>query len=457
MTDAIWAPASDVEFLAYDGTRILGSSGTSFACPIVTGTVALMKSRNPNLTPREILDILRSSPTRLNITHKPPVLNNEPFLDIQHAVEEAIKKTDKPIQVAHSYPGQLQKQGNQLVLRMNRYAQPQNTGNPAHERQRQLMQTVPSDVWNAFAHGQFVSVFGWVTDQPNTLQMGSDTLPVDKIEVLDIEAIPAPELAEVGLAISGNSFNQTQVPDAGTDGFKVKVRGKNILANLGAPLAGLKLNFHETGSGSDLIQVTMDFAQSEEGLNNQGSEALFVLDPARDNLNRLRANKTYEVSVGGSNGTSNRVPFSVLNDTGDFGTLAVNNTPPGAEQLPINSYVYDKTGNRWLIPGQTLAVDAHDFVGIHFEQPIRNLEVKIGPVLVPIIDILENLAVIGIPDDLPAGVHDAVIKTSGETLTLEQVVSKATGVIAPYPEPAHVPPSTDPGQTKWLQVDNLSG
>jgi len=130
---------------------------------------------------------------------------------------------------------------------------------------------------------------------------------------------------------------------------------------------------------------------------------------------------------------------------------------PDSQSLPVNSYVYDKTGNRWLIPGQTLDVNPNDFVGINFSQPIHNLEVKIGPILVPIIDILENLAVIGIPDDLPSGVHDVVLKASGQTLTLEQVVSKASGVIQPYPEPPHTPPSNNPGQRKAIRIFNVSG
>ncbi len=142
-------------------------------------------------------------------------------------------------------------------------------------------------------------------------------------------------------------------------------------------------------------------------------------------------------------------------DEGGFKALSVNGTPQ-ASQIPQNSYVYDKTGNRWLVEGQTLNVDVNDFVGIQFNQPIRTLEVKIGPVLVPIVDIIENLAVIGIPDDLPAGVHDAIITASGQSLTLEDVVSKATQQAMPYVEPAATPASVSPGQDKRVRVFNIS-
>lgn len=135
--------------------------------------------------------------------------------------------------------------------------------------------------------------------------------------------------------------------------------------------------------------------------------------------------------------------------------MSILSTPP--DNLPVQSYVYDRIGNRWLMPGQTLTVHSHEFVGIRFSEPIQSVTVKIGPVTVPIIDILENLAVIGIPDDLPAGIHDAIITASGQTLTLEQVVQKASETLTPYVEPPHVPPSNDPGHYKTVSLFNVSG
>jgi len=276
---------------------------------------------------------------------------------------------------------------------------------------------------------------------------------LSEIEVLDIvNPLPAATLTEAGLAISTN-FNQTQVPASGS--FKVKVRGKHILANLGSPLAGLKLNFHELG-GSQNIQVNMDFAQAEESLNNTGTEAVFVLDPTRDNLSNLRADKNYELSVSGPNGTSNRIGLSSLSSSdGGFGTFSVKNTPPPPASLPYDHYIYGAMGGRWILPQQTLPVNPNEFVGIYFNQPIQNLEVKIGPVTVPIVDVLRDLAVIGIPDDLPAGVHDVVIKASGQTLTLEQVVSKASEALPTYPE-ASPPPSANPGRYGQVRIFNLA-
>jgi len=174
VTNAIWSPAEDIEVSSFTGIR--RRAGTSHGGPIVTATVALMKSRNPNLTPRQILDILRSSPARIDITHNPPVLNNEPFLDIQDAVEKAIKVGNKPLQVAKLFPGQIEKVGDQVSLRLNRHAQPQSATNPATSRQRSLRKTVSAAVWNSLSHGQFVSVLGWASTDSQTVQAGAETL-----------------------------------------------------------------------------------------------------------------------------------------------------------------------------------------------------------------------------------------------------------------------------------------
>ena len=62
--DMIWAPGNNIDAARYnidltDKTFPQGGlNGTSFSNPFVTGVVALMKSRNPNLTPSEILSIL---------------------------------------------------------------------------------------------------------------------------------------------------------------------------------------------------------------------------------------------------------------------------------------------------------------------------------------------------------------------------------------------------------------
>lgn len=61
----ICAPGHNVPLTAAPGWY-LTSSGTSFAAPYVTGTVALMLSANPNLTTNEIDSVLRISATNID-------------------------------------------------------------------------------------------------------------------------------------------------------------------------------------------------------------------------------------------------------------------------------------------------------------------------------------------------------------------------------------------------------
>jgi len=61
----ICAPGHNVPLTAAPGWYI-NSSGTSFAAPYVTGTVALMLSVNPNLTTNEIDSVLRISATNID-------------------------------------------------------------------------------------------------------------------------------------------------------------------------------------------------------------------------------------------------------------------------------------------------------------------------------------------------------------------------------------------------------
>lgn len=464
--NAIWAPASDVEFATINGGNdIARNAGTSYSCPIVTGAVALMKSRNPYLKPRQILDILRSSPTRLNITHDAPSLNNEPFLDIQHAVEQSILNippipNPSPSNIPHyfparNFPGYVERSGNQVSLRLNRHAKSQE---PFHAKKRVLIKSVANSIWNNIHNGQFVSVQGWISDEGKVLYSGPRLLDISDMEVLDVAPASVAVLSEAGMALSGNTYDQKLIPASGT--FKVKVRGSNILADLGSTSETLKLNFYEVGSNHLVTQVRMDFLQSEETLNNEGTEAVFVLDRNHDNLSALRSDRDYEIAVSGPShlGLSNKVKFTVF-VPGGFGTLSLLGAP-SSEIIPQNQYAFEQIklygAPGWIQPNVRIPVEPNQFVGIRFNQPINDLKVQVGPIEVPVVSLLKDFAAIGIPEELPAGIHDVILRSTNGVVTLEQAVEKVAEALPPMPEKTP-PPSSNPGEYKYVRLFNVEG
>jgi len=64
------------------GQRLAAIQGTSMAAPIVTGAVALMKSLDPSLTNKEVIDILRQTARPLDNDNIAPLLQIRPALDM---------------------------------------------------------------------------------------------------------------------------------------------------------------------------------------------------------------------------------------------------------------------------------------------------------------------------------------------------------------------------------------
>ena len=498
-TNAIWIPGSRIEISNNEATEISNVTGTSYSCPFLTATVALMKSRNPDLTPLEIYNILKSSPTKIDVTHEAPTIPKQPFIDVQYAVEEAIKaKSDFGNTVdsalAREFPGKIIKSGNQLKLKTNNTA---NSGTP--EEELELLQTIGDNAWNQLNNGDFVLIRGWQgggnddgTGSPIRLgrenRLLSNQLEISQLQNLGptIGSNFAPVILDAKVA---GSLSGTEIPSGA---FTIEVEGERLMANFtSSATKSMSLILHEykaqnfTGNS---YTFDMDFLQAGEFLRSSGEDqkqnldsyrmkAAFVLDPSIDtDLTQLKKEVdgyTYKIIVKGSNGKSPEFPapasgssFSVKAEGSPVG-FSVKSTIPAQGSLPTNSFLYSLPGVpyymdgqpwgvHWLLPNQTIQVNANEFAGITFNQPVKGLSVKIGPVDVPIIDLLNDLAVIGIPEDLPAGIHDVVINSTVGSLTLENAVEKVSEAVPVYPEP-ETPPSTDPGRYDSVRVFNVEG
>ncbi len=423
-------------------------SGTSAAGPFLGGIVALMKSRNPDLTPIQIKQILRETATKVRHEDIEPTLRQKgasqslfyeynilggiPMVNAQAAVEKAIQMratlNDPNAFLPKSYAGVVQGGGSSpLVLRSNQ------------ESRQILISSVSQE--SVLVSGRAVNIQGWTN-----IPAGKNLLDTE-IEVLKVSPAGLPNATN--LQITQGPFTVTSIDRS--KAFNVKVNGQNLLGKLeGSQQLQMKLIFQSTDSPNPHEEIMASATP-----NNEGSEVSFQVN--QQTANKLINGKQYKVFVEGQagRGLASTQNFSISNTSGGGGVSVYDGITTPAD-LPQNNYVYDQVGNRWMRPGFRIQVDANEYAGIRFTQPIRDLEVKIGPVLVPITSILNDLAVIGIPENLPIGVHDVVIKASGQTLTLEQAVEKVSQAIPPTPEPT-APPSGNPGEYESVRVFNIEG
>lgn len=520
--DLIWGPGNYVYVMAKDttlGTSMATFNGTSAAAPFITGLVALMKSRNPDLQPSTIKQILLDASSSSSGAHsaQPPgyvakfnangevILLQDPdipylfpsnligkirYINAEAALKDprvGAKKSQTYLAFVDSEPNFSYRDENNLVLpgrklRLNQFVQP---GSVLTEREKQVPeQTVSHEAFKRMEIGKVVRVKGWSDVIAGRENIGNGTSKIritqSQIEISDVQEIcdtrqssgcatanlkpeNLPEITGVEFGpLSGNIVPGYQ-PVSST-GFKMRIHGKNLIANLldGNENSRFSLQYipYSSSTGLSTPVMTSAIAQSEiESIANDGSEVTFRMPayvPATGSgAGKGMAPGNFALLLNGLTTTpvyyGNQGFKITANGTGGIGILSANGV-----SVPENRYEYDLVGNRWLIPGGTVRVDANEFAGIHFNQPVRNLEIKIGPVLVPLIDVLGDLAVFGIPEDLPAGVHDVVVKASNQTLTLEHAVEKVSQAIPPAPEPSP-PPSGNPGSYSHVRIYNLEG
>ncbi len=478
----VWAPSNVMVAEAtkngsgaYDMASV---QGTSYACPFVTGVVALMKSRNPQLTVEQVRTLLynnRSIPmipsdTLMNVpTSQWQSLNYRDgmkLIDVPGALTRAIDlslsgqttipASFKDTYASKNYPGLIERDGAGWALKLNESLNPHA---PADQKRKTLIQSVSDVQWAKLRQGSKINVQGW-TGESGKIRLGNDFLLPQQIEVLQFDwTLTRPVIHQV--EVIQNSVNTTSF--SAKQPFEVKITGEHLMADLVAGKS-LELVFHEVGSSTQHT-FSMDYVQSQENLNNSGTIATFVLDNASDQTDTfLQTGKSYQVSVKGHNGNSNKIgpasgDFRVTAEAptgsggGGFGIKSVN---PPAEEIPAGHYVYDQVGNRWLKENGRTQVETNDFAGLYFTKPIRQVTVKVGPVELPVVSVLKDLAVLGIPEDLPAGVHELTVEVDGQTLTLKDALEKITPAVQPTPLPT-APPSIGPANYEHLRIFNVEG
>ncbi|MGE3728697.1 MAG: S8 family serine peptidase, partial [Candidatus Sericytochromatia bacterium] len=436
----IWAPGADIETLHSAGVgkkeppQIVNENGTSYSCPILTGVVALMKSRNPNLTIQEIKDILASSPTKIDIVHEAPVISKQPFVDAQDAVEQAIAKrpagSNNPadykakdffafVQADPTAP-------NGKVLRFNKYVQP-NTG--IKDKERRALRSVADNTWNGpLAPGKLTHIKGWAD-----ITAGEDILS-DNLEILEAQeicAVPASGSCSSSLATFDPILTSGQVTeDSASASYHITLKGENLIADLRNGVAKpLTLAFSGTSTSGTPVNKDMAFASADIlSINNDGREVKVRLLKNRlsDSIEAPPSEKlpkgNYKIAF--KNTITNKTSNLVGNGSSDFGIKSessgftfdnISTTPPPSPPPAVGVWI--------TRDGQRKAVNPSQLLGIGITGlDLSGIEIVVDGQVMPIQQVASNYVSFGLTPNLAPGVKDMLLKLAGNTVTLPEAI-----------------------------------
>lgn len=241
----IWAPGKDMVVLqqikeskqVFDGffdryrEKMVRVAGTSFAAPVVTGIVALLKSWNPNLSSDQIVSILRSTGKPLS----DPSLSNSNAIGIN--AFEAIKHHLVNAKKSLSISGLLKNNAENL------------------EAENATYSVLPKV--EHYKDRSSVSAIGWTSNERSELNAN---------ELLLLKVSLAPPSGLVADNITEDSFKVSWNPLSEAIGYNVYISSNKINTNI---INNSNFTFSGLGSGTSyLVQVSaVDSFGSETALS----------------------------------------------------------------------------------------------------------------------------------------------------------------------------------------------
>lgn len=489
----VWAPAfrhliSGTDEKGNEITKV--TSGTSMSAPFVAGVIALMKSRNPSLTPAQILSILREN-SFTPIQPKPTTqkagfkTGDTKMIDVVSCVIRAIESSTQGLSTLPS-----EFQDNYKAKRLIGEILPNNRFLSVDEKSKgntqgvSLRQAVSNKVWGTIRPGKKMIISGWLGNQKIKLGQ-TGVLPDGEMEVSFVEdlsnVVPIVESVQVfqqGVKVGGPAQPKASIALPSV----VRITGKYFFDAAQKPLImtmtgpdgarsfelGGPKDINKFFVNSDGSMVQFYLPANPKDINNrplitteaitEGDFSFRVNSPelGKDSNQFSPSEKIFftrnDVSLPTPVGTP-PLPEVGNNNPGGFGLKSVN---PPTEEIPPGHYVFDQIGNHWIRENGRTPVETNTFAGLYFTKPIRQLTIKVGPVELPVVSVLRDLAVFGIPEDLPAGVHELTVEVDGQTLTLKDAIEKITPAVQPtsFPSP---PPSGFPGLYSGARVYNVEG
>ncbi|PIQ23122.1 hypothetical protein COW64_25760, partial [bacterium (Candidatus Blackallbacteria) CG18_big_fil_WC_8_21_14_2_50_49_26] len=441
----IWTPATQIEVLdfSYNPIPLINQKpGTSFSCPILTGVVALMKSRNPNLTPQEIKDILRNSPTKIDITHdsgvpSPLRLTNEPFIDAQYAVEEAIKKkTDgsKPEQyIAKDYFALISGTATDKKARLNQSIV---TSSAAFTKEKTVLRSVADNIWNGdLASSKLVKIKGW-----SELTIGHSTNSLYELEVLNAnEVCSVPKTGSCTSPKAGFApllTSATAIPNKENTAYIVTLEGENLIADLRAGVTQpIVLVFDGTTKFGSALHQEMTFAPADiQEINQDGTKVVVQLLNSRL-IDRVEPSDKLTVgtyAVAFKNTMTNQIStnssssFGIKSEGGNTLTFESLLPPPaGAHPAGFGlKAFYDPNSN---IPITARAGDTIGFFMAHART--RNISIEIQGKNAVVKAISDDLISMTVPAGLAVGNLNVLFKSDQGSFQIDNLLNYTS----PYP------------------------
>lgn len=470
-SNMIWAPGSHI-ILANSGEKntVLGDvqdiGGTSFAAPQVAAVVALIKSRNPQLTPKQIKDTLLDNSVSIHSVKGHPKMASAGLGTVRMLdALEALKKTGSTPAI-QTWTGVIRGTGTARWIELNRLLD--GTASLQEKVMTIPRQTVAKEIWdNNMKDGSFVVLQGWSNVKAGEFTFGSGEIEVRNVNKLcDLNTCPSTTPAS-----HKPSLQSIIVPagSAASIDVKIELKGDNLWLDTNfTNLREGELLFKEVDptTGADIvpssapIQYVLNDLTRLTNAKNDG-KGLIVNLPA----NTLMSGKFYKLAFKGLTGQSSFIGATSVATQGFALTAEGTNLPfsllsaPGVAESP-DSYAFEQIklhgAPGWIQPNVRIPVEPNQFVGIRFNQPINDLKVQVGPIEVPVVSLLKDFAAIGIPEELPAGIHDVILRSTNGVITLEQAVEKVAVVYPPRPE--HTPPPTaNPGEYSTIYLGNVEG
>ncbi|MBT9548352.1 MAG: S8 family serine peptidase [Candidatus Sericytochromatia bacterium] len=451
-TGLIWAPGDEIyvsEAGNADNTaKYLGPNakflGTSAAAPFVTGVVALLKSRNPGLTPSQIKQILKEASASgleagapannkgYKTSQFPASMAPVRMLDVSAALQHSLVSTSS--RKAETFFGLVE---NGKVLKLNKSVQGGSNPAPANEeKSKTLLETIGETVWKTnLASDNLVKVKGW-----SDIKAGYRQIAKTEIEVMDgIQICPANACSDPGAFKPQLSKVTYSANPEAKNGFELELEGQNLVADLrtGTNVVPIKLVFKHVKStaptpvslpGDKTVPIS---ANQILDIRNDGTYVKLKVAPGQ-----VSASFDYQIAFqsgitgpsvispgdfasqytqagGGATGAN----FSVKAE-GGTGSLTIQSI---AAAPPVNAPPHISV---WVTRDEKkVRVNPSKLVGIGIEAPdLSQVVIKIDDEEVPIREIAQNYISFGIPTSLTPGIKNVLIQLAGSSVTLEEAI-----------------------------------